>query len=87
MQPTMVTIPARRGKAAQMRQGQKITVVNTHGSQVVDTWAFNTADLTEWMSMEHSRAYYLKLRRRHFWGRARHAHGGLRQCAICAPRL
>jgi uncharacterized protein YcgI (DUF1989 family) len=37
-------------------------VVNTHGSQVVDTWAFNAADLTEWMSMEHSRAYYLKLR-------------------------
>ena len=56
MQQTTVTIPARRGKAAQMRRGQEITVVNTHGSQVVDTWAFNAADLTEWMSMEHSRA-------------------------------
>jgi uncharacterized protein YcgI (DUF1989 family) len=37
-------------------------VVNTHGSQVVDTWAFNAADLTERMSMEHSRPYYMKLR-------------------------
>jgi uncharacterized protein len=62
MQQTTVTIPARCGKAAQMRRGQEITVVNTHGSQVVDTWAFNAADLAEWMSMEHSRAYYLKLR-------------------------
>lgn len=57
-----VTIPARSGKAARVRQGQLVTVVNTHGSQVVDTWAFNAEDLTEWMSMEHSRAYYLKLR-------------------------
>lgn len=57
-----VIIPARRGKAVRVRQGQSVTVVNTHGSQVVDTWAFNAEDLTEWMSMEHSRAYYLKLR-------------------------
>jgi uncharacterized protein len=62
MPEEMVTIPARRGKAVQMRRGQQITVVNTHGSQVVDTWAFNAANLTEWMSMEHSRAYYLRLR-------------------------
>ena len=62
MTAAMVTIPARRGKAAQVRDGQQITVVNTHGSQVVDTWAFNAADLTERMSMEHSRPYYMKLR-------------------------
>jgi uncharacterized protein YcgI (DUF1989 family) len=62
MPEEMVTIPVRRGKAVQMRRGQQITVVNTHGSQVVDTWAFNAANLTEWMSMEHSRAYYLRLR-------------------------
>jgi len=29
---------------------------------VVDTWAFNAEDLGEWMSMEHSRPYYMKLR-------------------------
>jgi uncharacterized protein YcgI (DUF1989 family) len=62
MTAAMVTIPARRGKAAPVREGQRITVVNTHGSQVVDTWAFNATDLTERMSMEHSRPYYMKLR-------------------------
>lgn len=62
MSEELVTIPARSGKAARMREGQSVTVINTHGSQVVDTWAFNDADFGEWMSMEHSRAYYMKLR-------------------------
>jgi uncharacterized protein len=51
----MIEIPARRGKALRLRRGQKARVVNTKGQQVVDTWAFNTADLREFMSMEHSR--------------------------------
>lgn len=51
-----ITIPARRGKAAFVRQGQTIKVINTHGHQVVDTWAFLRNDLGEFMSMEHSRA-------------------------------
>ena len=37
------TIPARRGKAARVSRGQTVRVVNTHGEQVVDTWAFNAA--------------------------------------------
>ncbi|GJD50793.1 hypothetical protein OPKNFCMD_3539 [Methylobacterium crusticola] len=57
----LLTIPARKGKAAFVAQGQVVTVVNTHGEQVVDTWAFNRADLTEFMSMEHSRAHTLRL--------------------------
>jgi uncharacterized protein YcgI (DUF1989 family) len=61
MNEEMTTIPARSGKAVRVGQGQTITVVNTHGSQVVDTWAFNAEDISEWMSMEHSRAYYMKL--------------------------
>jgi len=52
----LVTIPARRGKAAFVAAGQTVRVVNTHGEQVVDTWAFNRHDLTEFMSMEHSRS-------------------------------
>jgi uncharacterized protein YcgI (DUF1989 family) len=56
-----VTIPARKGKAALVAKGQRIKIINTHGGQVVDTWAFNRADLTEFMSMEHSRAGLLKL--------------------------
>lgn len=56
-----VTIPARKGKAAFVAKGQRIKVINTHGQQVVDTWAFNRADITEFMSMEHSRAHVLKV--------------------------
>jgi uncharacterized protein YcgI (DUF1989 family) len=51
----MIAIPARRGKAVLLRQGQSVRVVNTHGQQVVDTWAFNLADIGEFMSMEHTR--------------------------------
>jgi uncharacterized protein YcgI (DUF1989 family) len=59
--PELVTIPARRGKAARVCAGQRIRVVNTHGTQVVDAWAFNARDVTEWMSMEASRAWFMKL--------------------------
>ncbi len=52
---SLITIPARRGKAAFVSQGQLVRVINTQGQQVVDTWAFNRQDLTEFMSMEHSR--------------------------------
>jgi len=58
---TRIAIPARRGKAARIREGQVITVINTHGQQVVDTWAFCARDLTEFMSMEHSRAAMEKI--------------------------
>ena len=50
-----ITIPARRGKAVLLKRGQHVKVINTHGQQVVDTWAFNSADLGECMSMEHTR--------------------------------
>lgn len=48
-------IPATRGKAVRLSAGQAVRVVNTHGSQVVDTWAFCVEDLTHHMSMEHTR--------------------------------
>lgn len=51
----IVEIPARKGNAASLRKGQTLKVINTRGQQVVDTWAFNVADLREFMSMEHSR--------------------------------
>lgn len=50
------TIPAGRGKATRLENGEHIKVTNTYGSQVVDTWAFCDPDLTEFMSMEHSRS-------------------------------
>jgi uncharacterized protein YcgI (DUF1989 family) len=59
--PSLVTIPARKGKAALMRQGQRLRLVNTHGRQVVDTWAFCRDDLGEFMSMPHSHAALSKI--------------------------
>jgi uncharacterized protein YcgI (DUF1989 family) len=55
------TIPARRGKAARVNKGQSIKVINTHGNQVVDTWAFNAGDFREYMGMEHCRALWSRL--------------------------
>jgi uncharacterized protein YcgI (DUF1989 family) len=55
MSTSRITIPARRGKAAYVKQGQQVRVINTHGQQVIDTWAFNRNDLSECMSMEHVR--------------------------------
>lgn len=54
-------IPARKGVAAHVGKGQVVTVINTHGSQVVDTWAFRADDLSEFMSMEHSRGAMQKV--------------------------
>ena len=57
----LIRLPARHGVAIRLKQGQTIKLINTHGKQVVDTWAFNPADLSEAMSMEHSRPFWLKL--------------------------
>jgi uncharacterized protein YcgI (DUF1989 family) len=57
----LAVIPARRGRATRVRQGQLLRVINTHGEQVVDTWAFNEHDPAEFMSVEHSRASILKI--------------------------
>lgn len=57
----LLTIPARRGRAVRLSAGEAIQIVNTHGSQVVDTWAFNAEDMTEFLSTEHMRATLGKL--------------------------
>ncbi len=59
--PSRTVIPARGGKACFVRAGQSLKVIKTHGQQVVDTWAFNAADLSEFMSMEHSRTALTKI--------------------------
>lgn len=56
MASELQTVPARRGRAVRLTAGQAIEIVNTHGSQVVDTWAFNADDMAEFMSMEHLHA-------------------------------
>src|SRR5262245_67783 len=49
------TIPAREGRAVRLSQGHSISVINAHGTQVCDLWAFNTANLSEFLSWEHAR--------------------------------
>ncbi len=56
MNSELIEIPARGGKAAALKAGQSIKIINTHGHQVVDFWAFNSGDLSEFLSMEHLRA-------------------------------
>ena len=55
------TIPVRSGKAARLKTGQTLKVINTHGNQIVDFWAFSTRDGCEFMSMEHTRPIIQKL--------------------------
>ena len=52
-----IRIPPGHGKAARLAAGDCARLVNTHGTQVVDAWAFNAYDLREFMSMEASRAW------------------------------
>ena len=55
------TIPARQGVAVRVSKGRTLRVINTHGYQVVDFWAFSARNLHEFMSMEHTRPSILKL--------------------------
>jgi len=48
-------IPARTGRAIHAARGSAIEVINTHGTQVVDFWALCPQDLSEHLSMEHTR--------------------------------
>ncbi len=51
----VTTIEARHGKAARMKAGMRLKLVNPTGLQVVDCWAFCDPNHEEFMSMEHSR--------------------------------
>lgn len=55
------TVPARCGVAVRLKPGQRLNVINTHGTQVGDFWAFNAEDLDEYLSLEHVRAYLKSL--------------------------
>ncbi|MEU5282165.1 urea carboxylase-associated family protein [Streptomyces asoensis] len=51
-----IRIAARTGTAIELQAGDRLRIINTHGGQVVDTWAFAIQDLNEHLSMEHTRA-------------------------------
>ncbi|MGI9316210.1 MAG: DUF1989 domain-containing protein [bacterium] len=48
------TIPARCGRAVRVARGQTLEIINVHGHQVCDLWAFIDANISEYMSMAHS---------------------------------
>src|SRR5262245_54987388 len=59
--PDLILVPARKGKAARLARGERLRLVNTHGGQDGDTWAYNRDQMPEFMSMEHTRAHLQKI--------------------------
>jgi Uncharacterized conserved protein len=53
--------PARCGAAIELAAGEAIRLVNSFGNQVVDTWALNRRDITEYLSVEHTRRMLFNL--------------------------
>ena len=47
-------VEARSGQAVRLAVGDRLAVVNTHGTQVVDFWALCLPDATEHLSMVHT---------------------------------
>ncbi len=54
-------VPARQGRAVQLASGGHIKLINTHGTQVIDMWAFNADDPHEMMSMHHTKSMLRRL--------------------------
>ena len=50
-------IPPRCGVAVRLREGQVLSVENTHGTQVCDFWAYLAGDMGQFLSMSHSRTW------------------------------
>ncbi len=55
------TIPACHGVAIELDVGSEIVVINTYGTQVLDTWAFRVSNPDEYLSMEHTRSCLSRL--------------------------
>ena len=55
------TIPACHGVAIELDVNAEVVVINTYGTQVLDTWAFSVADPDEHLSMEHTRSCLSRL--------------------------
>jgi hypothetical protein len=56
------TLPAAHGLALRVPCGRTLRIVNTHGAQVVDFFALAEADLSERLSVEHTRRMLGRLR-------------------------
>ena len=51
----LVEVGGGSSAAIRLRAGEAVQLINTHGSQVVDTWCLSAADVTEYLSVEHTR--------------------------------
>jgi uncharacterized protein YcgI (DUF1989 family) len=60
----MPIIRGGEGKGVRLSSGQRLQIINTHGSQVVDLFAHNAADLGETLSIQHSRNVWYRLQPR-----------------------
>ncbi len=60
-EPQLTRLAARTGTAMRLAKAESLKIVNIHGTQVVDCWAFNADDLDERMSMPHTRNACRKL--------------------------
>ncbi|MFO0997530.1 MAG: urea carboxylase-associated family protein [Alphaproteobacteria bacterium] len=54
-------IPGGGGLAVVLEAGEAVRLVNTFGSQVVDTWALARRDTSEYLSVEHTRRMQFSL--------------------------
>lgn len=54
----VVMLPAGAGKALRLAAGRRVRLVNPHGVQCVDFWAFVDGDSAEYLSMEHFRSVH-----------------------------
>lgn len=54
-------IPASKANAVFLPRGRVLKITNTHGSQVIDTWALNPLQPAEHLSMSHTRTTILKI--------------------------
>jgi len=59
--PRQLTLAASHGLAIELAKGQSVKIVNTHGSQVVDTWAFAIEQPEEYLSMPVTRRLVYRL--------------------------
>ncbi|MFJ6686956.1 DUF1989 domain-containing protein [Streptomyces werraensis] len=56
-----IKLTARTSTAIRVARGGALQVINTHGSQVADTWAVLQGDPDHGLSMEHTRAIHGRL--------------------------
>lgn len=58
---TPIRIPAREGRGVRVEAGTRFRVIDPEGGQVGDLFAFNTDDVSEYASAEHTRAALSRL--------------------------